>query len=662
MLVEFGLKLLLLLLLTVDQSADETEYTSKGTSATQQKTSASTRPVTSVGRRSAWWGSLYRRTTSHASTPAPTTPMATNTQASANGIIAVQTASARTYFANTKAVIAKKSNKKAMDRWAGGVSTWQTPEQRAQLRSIKRRRTRTTTAATARQREQRVGQEHWNVEDEEDDEGCSGWMPMFLCMLGLVFVEIFLACIAVVLLGNNDPKKDAGQKPPPILPVAETLEAEVLDSKWLGLGKDLKVPDEPATFSPQYTHNEHVNYLYSENMIRQRARRFLTPEIVEGEKNSTAQFKQDLLKLEKPPLPYNKGTKGIVITCRLGDFCLTNLMLMVHTHKTKLPIELWLQRNKTQPCVMAALQQKVGDRVTVRYIDDLEDDYCDATSIFVRVQRAKPAYRYKLMAITMSSFEKVLLVDEDSYLVQTPDQAMETCIKAAGDTGAVFWHDVYGISPESQVWSMIGVETKQGYSQESGLVYIDKSVAWRGLYLAAYMNQRQNAYYNMILGDKDTYFLAFESLGMKYKWVPYVPYILCNKANREKANGVSFLQPDVDGVPLSVHLVSGKNVFASLIEREKPCFTHVWTYDPNKHCASKKLRIIESIAQNNQTAVMRAGVIEPSSKFIGNFPDVLAAHFRAARLLLNNCTRTIASSSTSAGKESDSFETSSRQN
>ena len=179
------------------------------------------------------------------------------------------------------------------------------------------------------------------------------------------------------------------------------------------------------------------------------------------------------------------------------------------------------------------------------------------------------------------------------------------------------------------------------------------------------MNQRQNAYYHMILGDKDTFFLAFESLGMKYKWVPYVPYLLCNKADREKANGVSFLQPDADGVPLAVHLVDGKNVFVSSVDSGVSCFTHIWTYDPNKHCAAKKLKIIDSKSKNERTA-QRAGVIAPTSKFIGNFPDVLAVQFHEAQMLLDRCTMPITQEedawSILVDQESDSLETSPHQN
>ena len=487
------------------------------------------------------------------------------------------------------------------------------------------------SAASAYKRKQPTAyKSKYQYEDHTADDS-SVWLPLCAFLGVLIFVVVLLCALVWAL---TQEKSSQG-----LLPVAKTFAPEKLAARFRNT-VELAMPGEQerATFSPQYTGNENVNCLYNCEYIRARMKRVSMKRNVQVEHASFSRFKRSIIERDTAPFPFENGTKGIVVTCVLDELCLANLLLMVHTHKTKLPIELWLQKEYAQPCALAALQQKVGDRVTLRYFDDQMEEYAQATARISRSKRFANT-QYKLMALAMSSFEKVLLVDQDSYLVQTPDQAMETCIKAAKDAGAVFWHDVYGICPENPVWQIVGVVEEQGYAQESGLVFIDKSVAWRGLYLAAYMNQRQLAYYNLLLGDKDTFFLSFESLGLKYKWVPYVPYILCTTADRDTAVGVSFLQPDVDGVPLAVHLVSGKPDAMNNISNGEQFFSHVWTYDPNSNKVGTVLRIVPNEATNNNPPY--EGVIEPSSKFIGNFPDVIAAQIREASSLLSNCTMPI---------------------
>jgi len=120
---------------------------------------------------------------------------------------------------------------------------------------------------------------------------------------------------------------------------------------------------------------------------------------------------------------------------------------------------------------------------------------------------------------------------------------------------------------------MLGIQKHLGVAGESGLVIINKAVAWRGLYFVAYMNNKQNVFYRMVWGDKDTFFLAFDFMDLPYYFVPYAPSSIGN--NRYQ---FSFVQADPDGVPLFIHLVSGKRYFTS---RRRNQLTRVQLYDPN---------------------------------------------------------------------------------
>ena len=198
----------------------------------------------------------------------------------------------------------------------------------------------------------------------------------------------------------------------------------------------------------------------------------------------------------------------------------------------------------------------------------------------------------KLMAIVASEFEKVLWVDADAFILRNVSYIASQTL-----TGTLFWRDTHRTRPDNPIWSLLNVsEPDEGLALESGILYIDKAMKWRVLYTAAYMNQKQHIYYSLLHGDKDTFRMACIAAKEECSLIPY-GLLLLGKTTEEFRRdvrtrrvpeggfkGYIFLQPDVDGRPVCVHLsVGGKKFALPMFKREnKRAFTYIRSYDPNR--------------------------------------------------------------------------------
>ena len=188
------------------------------------------------------------------------------------------------------------------------------------------------------------------------------------------------------------------------------------------------------------------------------------------------------------------------------------------------------------------------------------------------------------MAIVGSEFDRILWVDSDAYMLRN-----FSYISSLTNTGTLFWHDVHKTSYDNPIWRVCNITPIQFLAQESGLVYYQKSMRWRSLYVAAYMNQKQNIYYAMLWGDKDTFHLACAAMGEPYTFVPYGSFMV-GKTTEElrqdlgislpagEARGYLFCQPDTEGRALFVH---GKAKVDTYAREGKKLFSVVISYDGN---------------------------------------------------------------------------------
>jgi len=192
------------------------------------------------------------------------------------------------------------------------------------------------------------------------------------------------------------------------------------------------------------------------------------------------------------------------------------------------------------------------------------------------------------MAIVASEFEKVIWIDSDAFLVQN----ISSFIRQASKSSAIFWHDIWAIHEKNPVWGLLNrTKAIRGPSQESGIVFINKATSWRGLYTTAYMNQKQPMYYSLVWGDKDTFFLGYEAMNERYSFIPYSPLLIGKSESQLKPThqhglqtkfiGYSFVQLDMNGRPLCVHLVSGKKFITPFLKKGERLFTLIRSFDPN---------------------------------------------------------------------------------
>lgn len=107
-----------------------------------------------------------------------------------------------------------------------------------------------------------------------------------------------------------------------------------------------------------------------------------------------------------------------------------------------------------------------------------------------------------------SLFQHVLFMDTDAFFLSPPETFIRKLIES--QKPGVPWYDMYGMDPRNHTFKYLRVKPLRGLGEESGVVYIDKRVAWDALCVAGRMNQKQTLYYRFLHGDKGTFYLAFE--------------------------------------------------------------------------------------------------------------------------------------------------------
>jgi len=207
-----------------------------------------------------------------------------------------------------------------------------------------------------------------------------------------------------------------------------------------------------------------------------------------------------------PPYPNQFDKRGVVI-CAGGQYlqCAWVCIRMLRKLGCKLPIELWhLGVDEMDENIRLLLKQ-----FGVRCVNAFD------------VRKRHPArelagWPLKAYAIKHCKFEEVLLLDADNVPVQNPDYLFET--HAYQHSGAIFWPDIRrGITPI--VWKLFGIPYIREPEFESGQIIINKRRCWRALCLALWFNEHGDFYYRHILGDKDTFHLAFRKLRKSFSLI-----------------------------------------------------------------------------------------------------------------------------------------------
>lgn len=169
------------------------------------------------------------------------------------------------------------------------------------------------------------------------------------------------------------------------------------------------------------------------------------------------------------------------------------------------------------------------------------------------------------MAIVGSSFSEVLWLDADNTVLRNPEFLFDS--PEFRSTGAMFWPDMYSISEKSAIWAVMGVPFRKTWAQESGQILLDKTRVWRELLVTALMNQRQEFFYSLVNGDKDTFLFSWLATGSPFFLVPFPPFP-AGIGSRDHFCGNSFIQSDPSGRPLFIHAVNAKAMPTNTVNRK----------------------------------------------------------------------------------------------
>jgi len=209
-----------------------------------------------------------------------------------------------------------------------------------------------------------------------------------------------------------------------------------------------------------------------------------------------------------PPLPPFSG-RGILI-CGGGLRYFPGAWLAVRMLRhlgCNLPIEIWHLGEAECDARMRQLTEPLG----VTWVDGEK----------LRAQhpaRRLGGWELKPYAILHSRFQEVLLLDADNLPIVNPESFFEW--PEYRETGAVLWPDQHKTAASAAFWRVAGLPPREAPEVESGQLLIHKSRCWRVLQLCWWLNDHADFFYPITTGDKGTFPMAFQKLGVPFALAP----------------------------------------------------------------------------------------------------------------------------------------------
>ena len=195
-----------------------------------------------------------------------------------------------------------------------------------------------------------------------------------------------------------------------------------------------------------------------------------------------------------------------------------------------LPIEVWHRPGELSEAHRAALLGLPLD-LTLR---ELADDVV--------------GFAVKPVILWRTCLCEVLWLDADNTPLRDPSFLFEDPEYVA--KGSLFWRDTSGTErartwhPAAPVWSVFGVKPNTSEEFETGQMLVNKARRWPEICLTAYYAFNHRFFYHFVLGDKDTFRLAWQRVARErgdtqpqfwyhadpslvpYGMMPYGPYHL----------------------------------------------------------------------------------------------------------------------------------------
>ena len=220
---------------------------------------------------------------------------------------------------------------------------------------------------------------------------------------------------------------------------------------------------------------------------------------------------------------------GIVICIGNGQFrmALATLKMIRNVHFSNLPIEVFYMGDQD----LSAENRKV-----LESLNDVKTR--DITQLFDDKQLKLGGWAIKTFAILASSFQNAMLIDADVVFLQSPEVLFAS--RLFGKYGTLFFHDrsLFSHGDETKKWfkdlmpslseyskSLRVFHDKTGHEQESGVVLINKKMHTPALLASCTLNvgDIRDRTYKFVFGDKETFWIGFETVGSAYRFNGYFP-------------------------------------------------------------------------------------------------------------------------------------------
>ncbi|DBA98760.1 hypothetical protein WJX77_012685 [Trebouxia sp. C0004] len=226
---------------------------------------------------------------------------------------------------------------------------------------------------------------------------------------------------------------------------------------------------------------------------------------------------------------HENRTRGLVIPCGTSDFhfALHLVAAVRQVFNSTLPIEVMYAGDSDLSEDQRDALESVGK--DIRTVDILH--FFDENTVGL----LGGGWAIKPFAILASSFKQVIIADSDVVFLQSPEAAFSH--PGYIRTGTLYFHDrivpgsndvhdwwrniMQGRTPSPMMAKSAFWAGKTVHEQESGVVLFNKDnrSVLIGLLYAAWMNTRHirsEATYRLTLGDKESYWMAFELAKIPY--------------------------------------------------------------------------------------------------------------------------------------------------
>ncbi|KAH8892219.1 nucleotide-diphospho-sugar transferase [Thozetella sp. PMI_491] len=224
-----------------------------------------------------------------------------------------------------------------------------------------------------------------------------------------------------------------------------------------------------------------------------------------------------------PKLPYEKGSRGIVITANpdLLGITVTSL-LMLRRSGSALPVEVFLSNSTDHGRVLCDKALRPLGAQCFNMEDFLRGHPGAADLVAPELVK----FQFKVFALLFSSFQSVLFLDADAFPLHNPDYLMRA--EPFASHGLVTFPDFWLPTVSPIFWDIASPRGREAAPEvtvssratESGIMLFDKQVHSETLLLATYYNLYGPRVYYWLqssgawgTGDKETFRLAAEVLG-----------------------------------------------------------------------------------------------------------------------------------------------------